>query len=495
MLTTAGAFWRQDTAPRATVFVDAAAYYLAAREAMRRARRSVWLLNWAFEPETPIAPEPERAPAETFSAFLIALAADHPEVDVRLLCWDAALPVAMTQHFFPLEDRHVFARTAVKFRLDAKAPLGACHHQKAIIIDGELAFCGGADIGPDRWDTPDHLDDDPRRLQPGKARKFYDSRHEVMALMDGPPAANLADLFRERWKRRTGEDLAPPPAPRPEAPLTDLWPADCEPILKGVRVGVSRTLPAWREEPGIREIEQLNLAAITAARETIYMENQYFTSPVVAEALAERLGEVDGPEVILVSTRHSPSYFDQMTMDRTRARFVAHLRHGDKHKRLQIYSPSTAEGRIIIVHAKLAIIDDRLLRIGSANMNNRSTGFDSECDVTFEAVGPDEGAHRAAIAALRTRLIAHWLGCPEAQVAETLAREGRLGPAIEALRHAGLARLVPILPPPLGPLAALIATLHLGDPVTAKDSFRPWRRARQIRADIRRLGQMDFRSR
>jgi phosphatidylserine/phosphatidylglycerophosphate/cardiolipin synthase-like enzyme len=494
MLDTVGAFWRQESAPRVAVFVDAAAYFHAARAAMRRARRSVWLLNWAFEVETPIAPRRDQAPSETFADFLIALAADRPQLDVRLLCWDAALPVAMTQHFFPLEDRHAFARSAVKFRLDAKAPLGGCHHQKMIVIDGELAFCGGADIGPDRWDTPEHLDEDPRRLKPGHGRQFFDSRHEVMALVDGPPAATLATLFRDRWRRCTAEDLPPPRLPGPEAPLTDLWPPMCEPILRGVRVGVSRTLPAWRDEPGIREIEQLNLAAIAAARETIYMENQYFTSPVVGEALAERLEASDGPEVVLVSTRHSPSYFDQMTMDRTRARFIKHLTHADRHKRLQIYSPATAQGRIIIVHAKLAIIDDTLLRIGSANMNNRSTGFDSECDVTFEAIGPDAGLHRAAIASLRLRLVAHWLGCANEVVQEALLREGRLGAAIESLRATGLGRLAPITPPTLGPLAALIAALHLGDPVTPEDSFRPWRRPRQIRDDIRRLGRIDFRT-
>lgn len=490
MLNTEGAFWRQDSAPRVAVFVDVADYYRAARVAMAAARQSVWLLNWAFEPKTPIVPTSEGPPAETFGDFLVKLAADHPALDVRLLCWDAALPVAATQGFFPVQDRHIFANTAVKFRLDSKLPFGACHHQKMIVIDGVLAFCGGADVGPDRWDTPEHRDDDPRRVKPGKKPEYYDSRHEVMALLDGPPAATLADLFRERWRRCTGDELVSPLGQSPETAPTDLWPAGIEPLLQGARVGISRTLPAWRDDPGVREIERLNLASIVAARDTIYMENQYFTSPVVAEALADRLAEPDGPEVVLVSTRHSPSYFDQLTMDRTRGRFVARLRQADRHKRLYIYSPSSMLERLIIVHAKLAIIDDRLLRIGSANMNNRSTGFDSECDVTFEAVGPDEGAHRAAIAALRVRLVAHWLGCPDGLVSETLAREGRLGLAIEALRSSGLVRLVPITPPPLGPMAALIAALHLGDPVTPRDSFRPWRRAKQIRADIQRLGRL-----
>ena len=112
------------------------------------------------------------------------------------------------------------------------------------------------------------------------------------------------------------------------------------------------------------------------------MENQYFTSPLIAEALARRLREPDGPEVVLISTEHSPSYFDQATMDQTRLNFVRHLQTADTNQKFRIYSPVTTLGRTIIVHAKLTIVDDRLLRIGSANINNRSLGFDTECDLS-----------------------------------------------------------------------------------------------------------------
>ena len=482
MLKAAGVFWRQETAPRAAVFVDMADYLLAARDAMTKARRSIHLLNWAFEATTPFAPEPGSGKAEGFGDFLKDLAAAKPDVDVRLLCWDAALPVAATQSFFPVMDRRAFAGSAVKFKLDAKVPMGACHHQKMIVIDDAVAFCGGADVGPDRWDRPEHIDDDPRRERPHAHGKCYDSRHEVMALVDGPPAKALGDLFRERWRRCTGETLS---APTPLAP--EAWPAEVAPILREVSVGISRTMPAWRNEQPVREIEQLSLASIASAKQTIYMENQYFTSPLVAEALAARLAEPDGPEVVLISTQHSPSYFDQMTMDRTRVHFIKTLRRADTGGRMFIYSPATLLGRIIIVHAKLAIIDDTLLRVGSANMNNRSTGFDTECDLAFEASGAGTVEIRAAITALRTRLVAHWLGCPDALVEASLAKEGRLGAAIEALRSSGHARLRPIPEAPLGPVATMIADYHLGDPATAWDSFRPWRRRRQIERDLQRV--------
>ena len=85
----------------------------------------------------------------------------------------------------------------------------------------------------------------------------------------------------------------------------------------------------------------LHIASIRAAKACIYMENQYFTSPLIAAELAARLKEPNGPEVILISTEHSPSYFDQVTMDRTRLAFLKTLKNADKHGRFHAYSPVT----------------------------------------------------------------------------------------------------------------------------------------------------------
>jgi len=470
-------FWRTETAPRAAVLVDVADYFAAARGAMAKARRSVHLLNWAFESRTRLDPAADGGSGGQIGGFLKSLAAAG--LDVRVLCWKTALPVAATQDWFPLQDRRSFRGTGVKFVLDGRHPYGACHHQKAIVIDDEVAFCGGADLAQDRWDTAEHLDDDPRRRNPRNGRSF-NSRHEVMALVDGPAAAALGVLFRERWRRATGETLpAPPPSETPLAPTA--WPDAVEPDFTDAAVGISRTEARWKSWPEVRENEALTLASIARARQCIYLANQYFTSPVVAEALALRLGEDDGPEVLLVSTQHSPHWFDRLTMDRARGDFVRRLRRADRHGRFQIYSPATRLGRIIIVHAKVAIIDDDFVRIGSSNMNNRSTGFDTECDLAFRL---DDEANRTAARRLRTRMIAHWLCCPLMALDEALAREGSLGRAIEALRADGHTRLRPIKPALLGPLASFIAAFHLGDPVGPADSFRPLLRQRRLASAV-----------
>jgi len=480
LLSDAATRWKTAKADRAALLIDMEAYFDAAMDAMSRAKHSVHLLNWAFEANTLFHPEPGGGgpDSDRIGNFLIALA-KNPDLDVRVLCWKSAMPVAATQHFFPFVDRRVFAGTKVKFVLDGKMPVGACHHQKMIVIDDAIAFCGGGDIGPDRWDTPEHLDDNPRREKTRRDNKCFDSRHEVMGLVDGDAAVALGELFRDRWLRATGETLqACPPVRRPK------WPGKIPPAFANVDVGVSRTSAAWRKHPEVRENEALHVASIRAAKSCIYMENQYFTSPLIAAELAKRLKEPKGPEVIIVSTEHSPSYFDQLTMDRTRLTFIKTLKDADKHGRFHAYSPVTTLGLTIIVHAKLTIIDDVLLRIGSANINNRSMGFDTECDMSLEA---SSAANRAEITRLRNKLLAHWLGCVEGPMVDAIDQFGSVGAALEALRQGGFCRLRPILPEPLNPIAAFIAAFHLGDPVGPRDSWRPWKRRKALDVESARV--------
>lgn len=474
--------WRVGVAPRAAFLLDMADYFLAARDAMAKARHSIHLLNWAFDPDTLFDPGPGYTgpDSDRFGAFLKDLACSRPELDVRVLCWKSPLPIAATQDLFPLKARKCFAGTRVRFVLDGALPTGASHHQKVIIVDDGLAFCGGGDIGPDRWDTPDHLDNDPRRQKTPRDNKYFDSRHEVMTMVDGDPARALGQLFRDRWQRATRESL-----PEPEALPAPAWPAFVKPDFRQASVGLSRSVAAWRQVEQVRESEALYLASFAAARRSIYLENQYFTSPIMAEALAARLGEPRGPEVVLVSTEHSPSYFDQMTMDRTRSVFLKRLKDADKYGRFHAYSPTTALGRTIIVHAKMAIIDDVLLRVGSSNLNNRSFGFDTECDLSIEASRGAAGApQRARIADIRSGIIAHWFGCEDTVVRAAISKVGRVGGAIEALRLAGYCRLRPLEPTPVGPMASFIATFHIGDPITPQDAWRPWMRRARLKAAI-----------
>lgn len=274
----------------------------------------------------------------------------------------------------------------------------------------------------------------------------------------------LGDLARERWFKATWERTVP------ERSESDPWPDGVAVDFETVPVGIARTEPAHGGRIGVQENERLHLAAIRGARKLIYMENQYFTSPVIARALAERLAEPDGPEVVLVSTGRSPSWFDSMTMDTARAEVLFRLETADVHSRFFAFSPNTEGGERIIVHAKVTIVDDCLLRIGSTNMNNRSLGFDTECDV---AIAPQDQVGQARIRAFRHTTIGHFIGVSGREFEAVEAVMGSTGRAIVDF---GSGRMSPLGAAQPSLIERTIAEYQLGDPVSSADAFRPWKR-------------------
>lgn len=455
--------WRVETAHRFAVLMENAAYFDALRSALAKAQRSIVILGWQFDPRTRLDPETAHDDHQAQVGHqLRMLVKANPELDVRLLIWKSPLLIAASQGFYPHKAQVWFRKRLVEFRLDPPPVFGACHHQKVVIIDDAVAFCGGGDIATDRWDTEEHLDGDPRRCQPSGL--IPPPRHEVMALVDGPAARALGDLARERWFRATGERTLADPVE------SDPWPDGVRVDLEDTPVAIVRTEPSTRGRSEVRENETLHLDAIHRAKRLIYFENQYFTSPVIAAALAERLAEADGPEVVLVSTGTSPSWFDRITMDTARSEVLFRLEQADVHNRFFAFTPHTREGERIIVHAKVSIYDDAVLRIGSTNLNNRSFGFDTECDVAAE---PTDAAGRDAIRRFRHRTIGHWIGVDGEAFGSVEAVTGSVGEAI--LRFdTGRMDLLGAQPP--SRVERLIAELQLGDPRSTRDAFRPWKR-------------------
>jgi phosphatidylserine/phosphatidylglycerophosphate/cardiolipin synthase-like enzyme len=183
----------------------------------------------------------------------------------------------------------------------------------------------------------------------------------------------------------------------------------------------------------VREVEQLYLDAIAAARCSLYFENQFFTSSVVGQALCDRLLERDGPEVVIVLSRGGTSWLEEATMNVLRARLLRKLLAADRYGRLRVCYPDVEglENARLTVHSKVLVVDDRLLRVGSANLNNRSMGLDSECDVALDAAG--DLAVRERIAGLRNRLLAEHLGQTPDCVAATIASTGSLLRTVDTL--------------------------------------------------------------
>jgi phosphatidylserine/phosphatidylglycerophosphate/cardiolipin synthase-like enzyme len=116
------------------------------------------------------------------------------------------------------------------------------------------------------------------------------------------------------------------------------------------------------------------------------------------------------------------------------------------------------------------VVDDQVLRIGSSNMNNRSLGLDTECDVTFDSRQSGNSEDETTIRAIRIGLIAEHLGCDEEEVAARIEAEGSMIPAIEGLRGTGRT-LVPYELDDLNAVEKWLADNEVLDPETPNEMF------------------------
>jgi phospholipase D1/2 len=131
----------------------------------------------------------------------------------------------------------------------------------------------------------------------------------------------------------------------------------------------------------------------------------------------------------------SHGWLEELTMQTLRTKLIQRLRAADVHDRFRVYYPfieGLKSGTCIDVHSKLTIVDDEIVRIGSANLANRSMGLDTECDLTIEALGREDV--RAAICNLRAQLLAEHLGSEPARVRQAIVSTGSLRGAIESLQ-------------------------------------------------------------
>jgi len=419
--------WRLARTERLAFLIDGEAYFRAFREAVCQAQHSVLILSWDIDTRLRLIRdgEPDAFP-DRLGDFLYALVRLRRDLHVHVLNWDWALLYALERQWMPLYKIQWRRHPRLHFHFDDQYPFGASQHQKVVVIDDRVAFVGGLDLCENRWDTPDHAPNDPRRINANQGA--YRPFHDVQLIVSGEAAADLGALARERWRRATGATLRAPPE-RDDVP----WPQSVTPDLEDQVIGIARTEASSDGQNIVREIEHLYLDAIASARRYLYIENQYLSAWRIGEALTRRLRESDGPEIVIVLPLKTGDWLEQYTMDVLRFRLLHRLREADHHNRLRVYYPHHGGlgEEYITVHSKLMVVDDSLLLAGSANLSNRSMGLDSECDLVIETT---DDRSRQAVIGLRNRLLGEHLGATPENVAARLADAGSLILAVENLR-------------------------------------------------------------
>ena len=428
-------------AARVAPLVDGVEYFRAVREALIHAQHQILIVGWEIHSEIDLlrGDEAERAKRESgwpvrFADLLRKLAEERPGLHARLLVWEGASLFALERQHLPRMKRPWDKHDRIELVWDKDTPRMASQHQKIVVVDDRVAFVGGMDLTRSRWDDHDHRIDEPRRRNPGLIPTHGHPYHDAMLCVDADAARSLGDWCRERWRRATGERPEPPDPPR-DAP--DPWPESAEPVLADRTVRFVRTQPEHAGRPEIRRVEESFLEQIRGADDLIYIETQYLASGRIADALRERLEDPDGPEIVLILPYGCPGRVQSLAMDTRRDELLDQLRAADPGGRLGVYWATLDAGnteevfeRSVFIHAKVLIADDRLLRIGSANLNRRSMGLDTELDAIVDAGDDDD----RPIAGFRRRLLAHLLGVEPGRIEEAEREHASVVGAIRALR-------------------------------------------------------------
>jgi phospholipase D1/2 len=395
------------------VLNDAAEYFAALRDVLLRAELQVYIVGWDIHSETELVGPSGRVhdglPVK-LGAFLQALLQRKPALHINILTWDFAALYAAEREWNSAKKFTAGCDGRLCFCLDACLPLGSAQHQKIVVVDSVIAFVGGVDLTIRRWDTSEHRLDHPLRRDPDG--KPYPPFHDVQCMVEGQAAAALCEIAMARWKAagRTSVHLSPVAG--------DHWPASVPVQGQAITAGIARTEPRTDTQEEINEVSRLFEASIKAANRFIYIENQFTSANELARALARRMADVPALRVLIVTPKAHSSWFESRAMQGGRGGFLEPFVAAGVTDRLRILYPAISDIKssvAVMVHSKVMIVDDGFLRIGSANINNRSMGADTECDLAFEATSEP---HRDFIRSQRRRLIGHFCALDEATIAD-----------------------------------------------------------------------------
>jgi phosphatidylserine/phosphatidylglycerophosphate/cardiolipin synthase-like enzyme len=382
-----------DPPPRAgcrlEVLVDGATALPAIAEALRGARSHVHITGWHLAPHFELV----RGEHPVVIGELLAELAER--IDVRVMVW-AGAPVPLfhpTRKEVEADVETLVRATQIQCRRDPREHPVHCHHEKTIVIDDEIAFVNGidmTDLAGDRFDTSEH--EARRRL----------GWHDVGVRLEGPVVADVAGHFTMRWREVSGETLPPPVRP---APLQGPGTSTVQ-VVRTVAEDMYDAVPR-----GDFRILESYLRAVRSAQRLVYLENQFLWSPEIVDLLVDKLKHPPSPDFRLVVLLPAKANNGQ---DDTRGQLAVLADadgSGNPHfLAATIRSLSGHRDDPLYVHAKVGIVDDRWMTVGSANLNSHSLLNDTEMNVVT-----DDGVLARAT---RERLWSEHLQLPASVIAD-----------------------------------------------------------------------------
>jgi phosphatidylserine/phosphatidylglycerophosphate/cardiolipin synthase-like enzyme len=351
-----------DPPPRAgndvEVLIDGANFLPRLTEELERAESHAHIAGWYVSAELALVRGEQRV------VLLDLLGELARRVDVRVLLWAGApLPLFRPSRSEVRELAADLRRVGVRVGLDSKERPMHCHHEKAVVVDDRLATVGGIDLTAfygDRFDSQEH----PYRAS--------DGWHDAATLLRGPIVADVADHFRLRWGEVTGEELSATETPAPAG---------------GHEAQLVQTIPERLYAPRPRgqfRILESYVRALASAQRLIYLESQFLWSPELVDLLAAKLERPPSDDFRLVVVL--PSH-PQSGNDDSRGQ-VGQLAEADggagRFLACALYARDGARLAPVYVHAKIGIVDDRWLTLGSANLNEHSMFNDTELNVVVQ---------------------------------------------------------------------------------------------------------------
>ncbi|MGH7831672.1 MAG: phospholipase D-like domain-containing protein [Candidatus Binatia bacterium] len=428
------------------LLIDGCAYYRAFHRAAESAERYILLSGWQFDSDVALLRGKDAAKAGDavrLLSFLNDLCKRKKRLRVYLLAWNFSVIYSLDREWFQEWYFNWTTHERLTFCFDHCHALGASHHQKFAVFDGTLAFVGGLDLCSGRWDERDHRPDNPNRVNSDQST--YPPFHDIQSYHRGPIAQRLAELFKLRWRIVCGKELElPPRSPNGRIRFKPTV------AMNATRVAISRTQAATKygNQESVQEIRRLFLDAIDAAETLIYIENQYFSSEALYRALVRRMMQSSRPrlEIVMILTKDADALLEQVSIGIAQVKLIRRLKQvaSERGHSLGVYYTASAgpDGKELptYIHSKLFLVDDRFLSVGSANMNNRSMGLDSELNVSWEA-SPHQRALMQSIRRVRATLLAEHTGATRLAERRALGRTKGLVDHLNRLAECGSSRL------------------------------------------------------